>query len=157
SGGVCSGCDGETPTCGMPICDSIADVGAAASAVSAPPFSAGATEAGGAGLRAEPEDADAWARVLAAVPIRSVRMVNCFPPRVTLRVCLSGAAVSCGGASSWRTVRTRNSHIPSYLVVRPGAFHTTLDISRTSPIVPHEFALPENLEVIHGESRQTDT
>ena len=107
SGGVCSGCDGETPTCGMPICDCIADGGAAASAVSAPPFSAGATEAAGAGLRAAPEAAGAFA--LAAVPIRSVRMVNCFPPRVTLRVCSGGAAVSCGGASSWRTMRTRNS------------------------------------------------
>jgi hypothetical protein len=107
SGGVCSGCNGETPTCGMPICDCIADVGAAASAVSAPPFAEGATEAAGAGLRAEPEAAGAFA--LAAVPIRSVRMVNCFPPRVTLRVCLGGASVSCGGASSWRTVRTRNS------------------------------------------------
>ena len=93
-GGGSSWCGCETPAAGVPICDAIADVGAAASAVSGPPFSAGAPGAAGAGLSAAPEAAGAWARVLAAAPIRSVRMVNCFPPRVTLRVCSGGASVS---------------------------------------------------------------
>jgi peptidoglycan hydrolase-like protein with peptidoglycan-binding domain len=54
-----------------------------------------------------------------------------FPPAIFLQ-----NRPELGDVSRGEVVSINNFHIPSNFVVRPGSFHTTLDISRTSPHCP---------------------